>query len=166
MTEPVLFETRWVLSYLKGPISLNEIKKLIEAGQEVSLVPEQNFTTGFEARTGGELTLNPPILPAAVRQCFVPPPLPAEGLAYFPWLAGSASVRFFNQSRGINQVRPVRLKIPLDANHAGTDWSLATENAVPREMTSGSPPASMRFKPLPAAVGRLKDLRAGGKGFC
>lgn len=165
LDEPVLFETRWVMSYLKGPISLGEINKLIESGQEEGPKQEQDFKTGFEALTGGDLAGNPPILPDAVEQRFVPPPVPAEGMQYIPWLAGSASVRFFNQSRGINQVSPVRLKIPLDGTHDGEDWSRAEENTVPREMTAGGPPVSMRFKQLPAAISVLKSLHEQEKGF-
>ena len=29
--EPLLFETRWVMSYLKGPMSIGDIKKLMAA---------------------------------------------------------------------------------------------------------------------------------------
>jgi hypothetical protein len=74
-------------------------------------------------------------------------------------------VRFFNQSRGIDQVSPVRLKIPLAGTHAGEDWNRAEENTVPREMTAAAPPASMRFQPLPAAISGLKNLRTQEKGF-
>lgn len=165
LDEPVLFETRWVMSYLKGPISLSEIRKLIELLPGGPPEPPADVRFGSEIRTGGDLMPHPPILPDTMVQRFVPPPVPVEGLQYIPWLAGTASVRFLSQARGINQVDTVRVKISLDAEQDGTDWSRSEENTVDWEMTGDSPPASMQFKPLPAALARLKTLRGQEKSF-
>ena len=108
LDEPVLFETRWVLSYLKGPISLAEVNSLpqgeaIPAG-ESSVTPDR-----CEGRLKqGKFTGSPPILSGSIPQCFVPLPVPMEEVRYTPWLAGSASVRFYSQSRSIDQVEQVK----------------------------------------------------------
>lgn len=167
LDEPVLFETRWVMSYLKGPISLAETAKLIPAGREEAETqpPEQGPGVVPGSQAGAEAATHPPILPDGVEQRFVPAPVPAEGLLYSPWLAGSGAVRFYSQARGINEIREVRVKIPLDGGRAGIDWSLAVDNDVARETTGGSPPGSMRFSLLPAVMGGIRNLREQEKSF-
>lgn len=167
LDEPVLFETRWVMSYLKGPISLAETTKLIAAGREEAGAspPERGPGVVPESLAGAEAASHPPILPDGVEQRFVPPPIPKEGLLYVPWLAGSATVRMYNQARGINQIREVRVKIPFDGSRAGIDWSQAEANSMTREMTGGSPPGAMRFAPLPAEMGGVRNLRDQEKSF-
>jgi len=165
LDQPVLFETRWVLSYLKGPISLTEISRLVPGSRPVEQGPTRPLRTSSVAGPDTAMLSTPPPLPGSVGQCFVPPPVPAQGLTYLPWLAASATVRFFDQTRGIDQQEAVKLKIPLDDSYTAIEWAKASGNSIPMEMTSPTPPDNMRFKPLPGDFSGIRTLGEQKKGF-
>ena len=77
---PVTFETRWTLSYLRGPLTRTHIKRLT-AGNPPS--PEASARHGQEPGTGyrvpdqaappSDLLSTPPVLPPGIPSMFVPP---------------------------------------------------------------------------------------------
>ncbi|MDH3330186.1 MAG: DUF87 domain-containing protein [Desulfobulbaceae bacterium] len=159
LDEPVLFETRWVLSYLKGPISLNEVSRLNSshagvAGSEM-LKKHQIEPVAFKNNTFTDI---PPILPDTVEQCFVQPSVPIDELKFIPWLAGSASVRFYNQSRGIDIVNKVNIRHSL-ADAPDIDWDRAVDNPVSPDDTLPSPPPVAQFMILPGAFSTSGSIR-------
>jgi len=151
--EPVLFETRWCLSYLRGPISLSELGRLSIPQRDSG---EKGKGQGFPDESGGisdrMVREHPPVLPDSVEQRFVQPPFPVEDLQYAPWLAGSATVRFYNQARGIDQVENVNIRLPLDTETV-PEWEQAVENPVSLEETVAVPPGHARYRELPGRVG-------------
>ncbi len=158
--EPVLFETRWVMSYLKGPISLAEVHNLPGLTPLDTTVPETASSgKGTEEPSSSRMQAVAPILPDTIPQVFVRFPVAADNLLYMPWLAGGAKVRFFNQSRGIDEMKEVNVRLPLADSFSGFDWSRASENPVTEKETTGTPPPGANFSMLPASFSRLKDLR-------
>ncbi len=162
--EPVHFETRWVLSYLKGPISLSEVARLNQPVEEIRSKSSKAEPVG-QVRTGkGKYLTNPPLLPDSVEQRYVLPPVPVDDLQYIPWLAGSATVRFYSQSRGIDQTKNINIRIPLDAV-SDFDWDRAVANPVSPEETAGVPPGQSYFVALPAEFNNKNVLREHAKSL-
>ena len=97
--EPVVFETRWCLSYLRGPLTRSQIKLLMDSrrkevqGARVKRAPTTsgNQQAPVESR---------PMLPPDVPQYFVPirgtKPDGSE-LIYAPMLLGSSQSPFYRQ---------------------------------------------------------------------
>lgn len=156
--ETVLFETRWCLSYLKGPISLNEIGRLTSM-PEIEDEKKEQVSAGLpEMGKKGEVTEHPPILPDTVRQCYILPPVPVDSPTYIPWFAGSASVRLYNKARGIDEVRPVSLR--LAAGNGEIQWARAVENPYGDNESSTVPPRNAKYF-MPSgtlrAAGQMKE---------
>ncbi len=161
--EPVLFETRWALSYLKGPLSLAEIQRLAQADQERKPatgpdLPQQ----GVEDQAAVSAT--PPLLAATIRQCFLPPPLATESLRLAPWLVGSATVRFFNQRRGIDQQQEILLRLPLQ-DRDPVDWSEAGQYPLDPDDLAATPPSGAVFQHLPSWLEQRRHLKAEEKAL-
>lgn len=163
--EPVLFETRWVMSYLKGPISLAEISHL--PGFGTADLPGGDTSSSDQLSTAGSpgIQATLPLLPDTVPQCFVQMPFPTEEVTFQPWLAGRAKVRFFNQARGIDQINDISLRLALDDSFSGFDWSRAVANPAKPEETVDVVPTAARFRMLPASFGQLKNLREAEKSM-
>ena len=164
--EPVLFETRWVMSYLKGPISLAEVAHL--PGMELQEKEAQQNTPSQPAfsTSGNDLQNKTPLLPNSIDQSFVFLPLAIEDVIFSPWLAGEAKVRFFNQSRGIDQLQDVRVRIPLNPSvSADFSWDNSTLNSVQIEQLSQKPPSTGKFRALPAWFLKMKNLKSAEKKF-
>ena len=159
--EPVLFETRWVLSYLKGPVSLQDIGKLVST----PTVPEKPSLAASPAVDNGHATENAPLLPATLQQLFVPTPVPMETVRYRPWLTGSARVRFFNQKRDIDQEGKVCLRLPATEKTTVFSWDESTESPVLLEDCQANPQRGASFFPVSAEFFDRKAVTALKKQF-
>ena len=148
--EPALMTTRWVLSYLKGPISLEEIGKLEQSGRAAGK-HEESADTRSEATMEPQFFSVPPALAAPVDQYFAPSPVGGEALQFDPYLLGMASVRTVNQSRGIDQTTKVCLQLALTSTLREADWTKAEETSLALESLPTEPSGSALFAGIPAA---------------
>ncbi|MBW1635013.1 MAG: ATP-binding protein [Deltaproteobacteria bacterium] len=166
LDEPLLFETRWVMSYLKGPISKSDIKKLMEkkrgmAGTDSS---DENRTQAVSSNSSEPLA-NPPMLARGIDQLYFLHNVLREEISFAPWLWATASVRFYNSRRNIDIVKEVSLRLYLDERFHHPDWpeAEAGEYSVDDCVLNG--PDSASFFPLPAAFSKMKNLNGLKKGF-
>lgn len=163
LDEPVLFETRWVMSYLKGPISLAEISRLPGFGTVDRPGKDMPLSSQLSAASAAGVQATLPLLPDSIPQRFVQLPFPVDDLTFTPWLAGRAKVRFFNQSRGIDRITDISLRLALDDSFSWFDWSRAVANPAKPEEITDTRPAGARFRMLPASLAQLKNLREAEK---
>ncbi|OQX15543.1 MAG: hypothetical protein BWK76_12940 [Desulfobulbaceae bacterium A2] len=157
---PVVFESRWVMSYLKGPISLAELDRLIPA-RDTGGAALSTLSSGPVTAAAGA----PPLLPGKIEQQFVPPPVPLEDVTLRPWLAASATVRFFNQARNIDLSRDYRLRLPLAERERLPDWREMEDDPYDPALCSDQAPTGSKYLPLPADLAAMKSLDALAKSF-
>lgn len=167
LEEPVLFETRWVMSYLKGPISKSDIKKLMEKKKAPENQVESADSTVAQR---GSLKLNgqtgrSPVLARGIEQFYLLRNVICEEIRFEPWLRAVASVRFFNSRRNIDIVRSVSLSLYLDAQFNRADWQNADSDMDSLDDCSNEIPGSAVFSFLPATFTELKNLKSYAKDF-
>ncbi len=150
---PVVFESRWVMSYLRGPLTRDQIKTLM-AGKKPSIAPTVQVPTAASGPSGGQL----PSLPPGIRQFF----LPSDGTLQ-PRLVGSASVRFSDAKSGIEETRDVLLAASLPSGLAEAEWTEPLD-ASPKEFVS-TPPADATFAELPSVAASAKNYAVWEKAF-
>jgi hypothetical protein len=159
---PVLFHVRWVMSYLTGPLTRKQIKKLMD--------PKR---ADFEAPAKPAATANPMAMPgmsaapAAVR--------PAVGagvtelfattcggtdIIYQPNLLRAAKVHFSSAKAGVDEAREVRLVNPI--NSSGIDWETTLDAP---QTTSGSPAPGAGFTELPGFAMNAANYKQVEKDF-
>jgi hypothetical protein len=161
--EPVLFETRWAMSYLRGPVSLAELGKLLP---EIDDKPGQKQQDHIGSSASSVAGFSPvvPMVSGDLEQCFLRAPIPLEEIRYFPWLVGSATVRFFKQNLGIDETKKVCLRIPVSEDDA-IDWQQAEEFTLDPDECFQNVPHNSTFAPLaPDLLGKVK-LRSLEKKF-
>ncbi len=159
--EPVLFETRWVMSYLKGPVSLLDLGKLSDSGQPLA-EPSTAVVSGEQSATAGNSI---PLLPDLIEQVFVPAPVPLDKVQYRPWLVGTARVRFFNQRRNIDQEQDICLRLPAGRTAAPFIWEKAEPCPVHPGQCRPSAQADSGFFPVSSELTDAGGLRALKKDF-
>ena len=157
--QPVVFQTRWAMSYLRGPLTRDQIKTLMDPvrAQFASPAASTGEGQGSETAAGGLGTSsNRPILAAGIREVFLPMAqlLGSDGqLEYRPALLGSAKVRFVQRSASIDEWCAVHL---LQINLAAPPddiWDAAPETAE-RYTTEIEPDDRGRFAELPGDLSR------------
>jgi hypothetical protein len=84
----------------------------------------------------------------------------AEEHSFEPWLAATASVRFYNGSRNIDEVKQVKLRLYLDESFDEPDWQSAEPLEADLDSCGDSPPAGSRFYALPQKISALKNFRS------
>ena len=164
LDEPVLFETRWVMSYLKGPISLQEISKLM-ATRRTEMEQDKPVDEIKQTKDGKSVGEAPPLLSEGIEQRYFLPPLLTEQVYFEPWLAGTASVRFYNSSRNIDEVRECDVRLYLDSSFRQAQWEQSESMDLDLDSCLHSPPENSFFYELPEHFGSMRNLNTLKKEF-
>jgi hypothetical protein len=149
--QPTLFETRWTLSYLRGPLARTEIKQLMEARK-----------TGAPTAAPAATVAAAPILPPEISQHFFP--VRGSGKIYQPVAVGSAQLQFLDDKLGINETRDLLFTAPI-SDSVGADWDRAEEAEESIADLETQPEDSLGFAVLPAAASKPKNYDAWNKAF-
>jgi hypothetical protein len=170
---PVAFETRWTLSYLRGPLTRNQIKTLMDPVklEAVSLRPSRgqapSQTTEPVPSSPVTRHVSRPLLPPDVPQYFVPfrGRTPAEGIVYRPLLLGAAQVRVTDTKAGVDVTQDLVVTTPITDAPVPINWDEAAEaNVVIADLERG-PQEPALFDALPAAAGKVRSYEVWSKDF-
>ena len=162
--EPTIFETRWTLSYLRGPLGRDEVKKLssvpevpgvpgVPRGsvQAVATVPQVP-----KAVAGG----NAPVLDPAISQLFVP-----GATAYAPMLLGVARVSYSDAKLGLDDTRMVTVVTAITDGAVAVDWERAEVADFTVDYLLKAPPTGATFGAVPAPAAKPKSYATWEKDF-
>jgi DNA helicase HerA-like ATPase len=177
---PVLMHTRWALSYLRGPMTREEIRRLTparaEAPQAAAVPPgaapraPHVATTGASAASGtaasasAGLSPNRPVVAADVAEQFVFPTRTLGGTrVYRPALAARVHCHFVDAKLRIDEWRDVGYVAPLDAATVSSPWAHASR-APAHASPSNEPAPGFVFAELPALAQRAATWKSWQKG--
>ena len=111
-----IFQTRWALSYLKGPISKDDIKKLMSekiAKLKEKIAPSKVIKNHIEKKDSTEYIK--PIVPNIIEQKYSYYSQSDE-YSLQPYLLCSSSINFVNATKNIDKKEDIIYKIYLDKN--------------------------------------------------
>lgn len=163
--EPVVFETRWCLSYLRGPLTRTQIKQLMDPQRAAHAGTAAGpAAKSMKSAKGGAR----PIVPPDVPQQFVPlrgsQPEGSE-LVYAPMLLGSSQIRFSDTKSGIDQTEIVTVLAPMTDGAVSVDWDHAVAAELAVADLEQSPESDAQFLPLPASASKAKSYVDWNKDF-
>jgi hypothetical protein len=168
-SEPMLFQTRWTMSYLAGPLSREQIKGLTQPAVGGSQLADAGSTGPADlhprAASSEPLSSEPPIVPPGVRQYFVPFDSSGGALRYTPVVLGAARVGFGDAKLGIDEVRDVLYAAPLGRGVIAVDWNAATRLDVGAADLQASPEAGGTFAGVPPVGLQAKSYAGWEKDF-
>jgi hypothetical protein len=147
-----LFGTRWVMSYLKGPLKKDEIATLM-AERKAALAPSPSSKPAPKEESGFGRLVN---LDDDTSQYFRSDP--SETYRYTPTLGAEVAVGFHNAAKGIDLEREMLCTLELEEDHL--DWDALTCDAEPFDALPTKAPADARFAALPESIRDDKALRA------
>jgi len=158
--QPVLLQTRWALSYLRGPLTRTQIEKLM-AGRKSSaeaLSPASPSSAAPAASTR-------PTLPPTVGERFLPPKTPAREdarLVYRPHLFATAKLHFVDAKSRTDLWHDVTFLAPLPDQGNSVAWEESRILQGLPPASDAEPAASAEFTaiPSPATVDKNYDLWA------
>jgi hypothetical protein len=177
--EPVVFHTRWTLSYLRGPLSRDQIRRLSQpAAPEPAAAARESEPSGLQETAGHRIAAGAtgarPIVPPGIQEFFVPraesrargSAVSGGPLTYVPIALGAATVTFADGRRGIDITREVLYAVPITEDAVPVDWADATALSVgPGDLLKEPEDDAAAFSPLPAAASRVSKYSAWTKSF-
>jgi hypothetical protein len=162
---PEVFESRWAMSYLRGPLTRTQIKQLM-AGRTSPEAPRPAAAPAGGAPAAAPTAPSPaasagrPVLPPAVPQIFVPirGSAPAgAALIYRPQILGAATVRFSDEKAGVDQSQDVVVATPITDAAVPVSWEAATPLAVAVADLEKTPGPAGDWALLPSAAAKPKS---------
>jgi hypothetical protein len=162
---PQVFQVRWALSYLRGPLTRQQIKTLMDPMRPA---PATTATTAAPAESAAASAGERPLLPPEVPQYFVPyrgnPPA-GSTLLYRPMVVGCGDVYFNDTKSGASCTERVTMLARLVPEALTVDWSAAERVELDPDEFEREPRAAARFEPLPAAAAKAKSYASWSKSF-
>lgn len=157
-----IFETRWALSYLKGPISKDGIKKLMSEKKKQNIptqkIENENQTTQINIEKG----IPKPIITSNLTEKYL---YSSQNSAYYlqPYLICSCDIHYIDAPKNIDFEEKISYKIYLDENMKNIDFE-EKEELENNSFEEKEKPNSFYYE-LPSFVQKEKDLKIIEKDF-
>jgi hypothetical protein len=169
--QPVVFQTRWALSYLRGPLTREQIQTLMASrknelaslGTSISSAssgPGSPSISTPDRPTPSSIGSARPVVPPDVPEFFVPRrarPQAREVLLYRPALLGVARLHYADKKAAIDHWETLTLVRQIDDSLPAEVWneSEAFDDSVPE--LDKAPEAGASFSFLPSELSRAKS---------
>jgi hypothetical protein len=172
--EPEVFESRWAMSYLRGPLTRDQIKRLMDprkheqtmTGKPLPQASPVTETVKDETTVAGKQ--DRPVLPPQVPQYFIPlrsaQPNESE-LVYRPMLLGCGKVYYSDAKIGIALDEDVSFLLEFSRERASVDWQSATEASLGESDLEKFPADEATYLDLPSEAGMAKNYGIWSRSF-
>ncbi|QDT37124.1 ATP-binding protein [Stratiformator vulcanicus] len=164
--KPVIFQTRWALSYLRGPLTRRQIETLMadQKAEAIATADEEHSPEELKSDEAGAK----PVVPKQIRQYVLPVRGEISGvIVYRPALLGRARMHFARVSYGVDVTRDIAMLVPIRNSVPVHVWdeTLSIDpaelgdivNALPDASFSEPAPALLRPKSYETWEKKLKD---------
>ena len=178
---PEVFQTRWTMSYLRGPLSRPQIAALMTPLKAALPAPAPVAAAAAPAGTDAaaaapaagapapvSAAATPPAVPSGISPAYLPlrGAAPAGGsLAYLPMLLGGARVRLLDTKNQVDEmIENTRLAAFADGP-VPVDWAGASDVAIAVADLESAPREGAAFHELPAAAREAKGYARWSKDY-
>lgn len=146
---PTLFSTRWVLSYLAGPMTRDQIASLNQTPSTTQHAFQPQKTTQSSSQ---------PILSAQIPQVYCPPQqYSTSSLTYEPYCIGVGDVFYQSAKHNVSLNQNVVFLAPIHDGVISVDWSEAKKVNLSLKDISRQKPDNAVFEAYPQAASNLKN---------
>ena len=163
--EPVLFQTRWTMSYLRGPMSREQIRHA-SGVREPAAKPPSAVVAARPVETPRTSGSTRPVVPPDIQQFFVPAPAGARAVHYRPVVLAAAQVRFADSKAGVESTRDVLYAAPFSDGAVAVDWdAVETLPSVSARDLQREPAEGATFGEPPDAALKPRNYAGWEKDF-
>jgi hypothetical protein len=163
---PVAFETRWTMSYLRGPMGREDIRRLTTPASTPGEPTPATPVSTAPSRPAQAVRTQKPVLPADVTEFYAPVDAGSTPAVYDPCVYGSARVHYADSRRGVDVTSEVRLLAPLGDGAVTLDWDHAEPAAFGPDALSRTPPVDdIDYAALPPAALNARNYSVWRRDF-
>jgi hypothetical protein len=164
---PEIFNTRWVLSYLCGPLTRLQISKLKKEKPDGEPVISKKEQPLAEMTSQKNQTVFPQ-LPPGVRHYFgkiEPTAVTSETVEYHPYLVATADISLFNSRYAVSHTESVGRAIPISNAAKTISWIDSLSTTFENELIGGSRHEGANFLAPSPMTSRLTFFEKLDKQF-
>ncbi len=155
--EPVIFSTRWVMSYLAGPLTRDQIRTLMADKKPVAAEPAATVTKAVADDNDA------PVLPPDIKQVYVY--ASDEGLTHYPRLIAVVDMTFGNARYDINERKQKIYTVEFTDGAVPVDWDNADVMQLTPDDLDDKPNIEARYADCPSAAAQKKNYLAWRREF-
>jgi hypothetical protein len=169
---PVLFQTRWALSYLRGPLTRDQIQNLMAERKAVSAAQQKRVTVQplkEKPQESGEFkpgVAEQPAVPSRVSQFFLPleySPEESGHLIYKPALLGTARLHFVSARTKVDYWQDISVVASLSEKDVINPWQEATSIQAESLQYENQPHPMVKFSSLPLEAAQVSSYTSWKK---
>lgn len=155
--EMEVFETRWALSYLAGPVTKAQIKILMADRKPAAAGSgaKSEAPTAAQAMSAAVASARP-VLPGEIPQYFLPKKSPTPPV-YQPVLLAHLQARFTDDKSGVDFTEDVTIGTPVTTEVIPVKWEDAEVMSFDLECLEKEPVADAQFQELTSAATQPKS---------
>ena len=172
--KPALFNSRWALSYLAGPLTRAQIRQLMQDRKPAAPGTPPLQATAASAAPPVQTApvaaaLNDrPQVPAGIPQYFAPirkPQPPGARVVYQPHLYAAASYQIVDNKLGMSYTQSTSHILPLSENMTSAPWDESSLFEARIEELSRQVPQGAAFSPVPTTILQASRFDKAQKGY-
>ncbi len=157
-TETVVFNTRWVMSYLAGPLTREHIRTLMsKVRNKVAAAAKAVSKPKRKSRDSA------PSLPPGIEQYFVPSL--GEEIVYHPRLIAGGDVVFSSARYKVEDERALLHTVEFDDGPVAIDWDLAEAIDISIDDLAEDGEENASYADCPAAANEVRAYAAWAKDY-
>jgi hypothetical protein len=165
---PELFHTRWALSYLRGPLTRDQIKKLMGPVKDGLPADAEKATPPPGPGKNEGTASQPPALAPGLAQFYIPVRGTAStgaNLIYQPRIIGAAKIHFSDSKSKTDSTENLVFVTPVTDEALPVLWDRAEAVDVPANDLEKSPQSGSLFSTLPSPANQAKNYSDWEKDF-
>ena len=164
--EPVIFQTRWVMSYLRGPMTREQIKvlmapikRLITDGAKISAFT--SVSDPLKPSPPVPTSEGPPLVPPGIDTLYLAASGAGHGVVYYPAVVGRMDVHYSDAKYKVDTTETLALAAQLEEGPVALDWDSAVK-FDPRALEA-TPIGGGEYADLPTAAQNISNFRKWNK---
>jgi hypothetical protein len=154
----VVFGTRWVMSYLAGPLTRDHIRLLMDKARKALAA-----TAAGPAKRKQTSSADVPALPPAVEQVFIP--ANTEDITYYPRLVGAAEFVFSSARYHVEEERAATYTVEMEEGPVDIDWHNAEPLALAVDALGDNGVTGSTYAEIPGSATDVKRYAAWERDF-
>ena len=157
LKEPLIFQTRWTLSYLRGPLTLAQIEKLTDKSED-----KHRSRKMLQAESTG---VQRPLPPVGIQEYFLHVPGTRKSIHYKPGIAGFAKLHFVDTKNKIDSWRSIERIAFSNGDDQIINWEEGNKVEDLKHQLDETPLADSTFEELPGNLLQKRNYDEMEKSF-
>ncbi|MBA3720947.1 MAG: ATP-binding protein [Parachlamydiaceae bacterium] len=157
--DPIIFQTRWTMSYLRGPLTLTQIAKLTKKTSET--IPTEIFKP---RKATNNIMEAKPTVPIGIPEFFLNMAEPKKA-HYVPQVIGLAKLHFVDAKNKIDQWQEIGMISDLDDDGKTVNWDKSKNQPGLKNQLQKNPLPNKTYDQLPSSLMSDKNFSIFEKEF-